>query len=49
VISRITVKAFKNHDKPVPEIAREIQVDCLVEASVLVFEAVRLDPAEPIE
>ena len=35
VISRSTVSAFKNYDKPVPEIAREINVDYLVEASVL--------------
>jgi tetratricopeptide (TPR) repeat protein len=37
VISRSTVNAFKNYDKPVPEIAREINVDFLVEASVLGF------------
>jgi len=37
VISRSTVNAFKNYDKPVPEIAKEINVDYLVEASVLSF------------
>lgn len=37
VISRSTVNAFKNYDKPVPEIAREIDVEYLVEASVLSF------------
>ena len=37
VISRHTVNAFKNFDKPIPEIAREINVDYLVEASVLGF------------
>jgi len=34
VISRYTVNAFKNFDKPIPEIAREINVEYLVEASV---------------
>jgi TolB-like protein/tetratricopeptide (TPR) repeat protein len=37
VISRSTVNAFKNYDKPAPEIAREINVEYLVEASVLGF------------
>jgi tetratricopeptide (TPR) repeat protein len=37
VISRHTVNAFKNIDKPVPEIAREINVEYLVEASVWGF------------
>jgi TolB-like protein/Flp pilus assembly protein TadD len=37
VISRSTVNSFKNYDKPVPEIAREINVEYLVEASVLSF------------
>jgi TolB-like protein/Tfp pilus assembly protein PilF len=37
VISRSTVNAFKNYDKPVPEIAKEINVEYLVEASVLGF------------
>jgi TolB-like protein/Flp pilus assembly protein TadD len=37
VISRSTVNAFKNYDKPIPEIASEINVDYLVEASVLSF------------
>jgi TolB-like protein/Flp pilus assembly protein TadD len=37
VISRSTVNAFKNYDKPLPDIAREINVDYLVEASVLGF------------
>jgi len=35
IISRSTVDAFKNYDKSVSEIAREINVDYLVEASVL--------------
>jgi tetratricopeptide (TPR) repeat protein len=35
VISRSTVNAFKNYDKPLPEIARDIDVEYLVEASVL--------------
>ncbi|MCK4853975.1 MAG: tetratricopeptide repeat protein, partial [Bacteroidales bacterium] len=37
LISKSTVSAFKNYNKPVPEIAREINVDYLVEASVLGF------------
>ena len=37
VISRSTVSTFKNYDKPIPDIAREINVDYLVEASVLGF------------
>ncbi len=37
VISRSTVNAFKNYDKPVPQIAKEINIDYLVEASVLGF------------
>lgn len=37
VISRYTVNAFKNFDKPIPEIAREINVGYLVEGSVLSF------------
>ncbi|MCK5461475.1 MAG: hypothetical protein KAI95_00615, partial [Bacteroidales bacterium] len=37
VISRSTVNAFKNYDKSVPEIARDINVQYLVEASVLSF------------
>ena len=37
VISRSTVNAFKNYDKPIPEIASKINVDYLVEASVLSF------------
>jgi hypothetical protein len=37
VISRSTVNAFKNYDKPLPDIAREINVDYMVEASVLGF------------
>jgi len=37
VISRHTVNAFKNFDKPIPVIAREINVEYLVEASVLGF------------
>ena len=37
VISRHTVNAFKNFDKPLPEIARQINVEYLVEASVLGF------------
>ena len=37
MISTSTVNAFKNYDKPAPEIAKEIGVDYLVEASVLGF------------
>jgi tetratricopeptide (TPR) repeat protein len=37
VISRHTVNSFGNYDKPIPEIAQEINVDYLVEASVLNF------------
>jgi len=35
IISRSTVDVFKNRDKPVAEIAREINVEYLVEASVV--------------
>jgi len=35
VISRSTVSAFKNEEKPVSQIAREIDVEYLVEASVM--------------
>jgi len=35
IISRRTVNAFKNYDKTISEIAEEINVDYLVEASVL--------------
>jgi len=35
VISRRTVDAFKNYDKPIPDLAREIDVEYLVEASVM--------------
>lgn len=38
VISKSTVDAFKNYDKPVAEIAREINVEYLVEASVLYLD-----------
>jgi TolB-like protein/Flp pilus assembly protein TadD len=38
IISKSTVDAFKNYEKPVSEIAREIDVDYLVEASVLPSE-----------
>ena len=38
VISRSTVNAFKNYNRPVSEIAREINVEYLVEASVMYFE-----------
>ncbi len=38
IISRSTVDAFKNYDKPIAEIAREINVDYLVETSVLASE-----------
>ncbi|MCK4879384.1 MAG: tetratricopeptide repeat protein [Bacteroidales bacterium] len=38
IISRSTVDAFKNYDKPIAEIAREIDVDYLVETSVLASE-----------
>jgi TolB-like protein/Flp pilus assembly protein TadD len=37
VISRHTVNALKNFNKPLPEIARQINVEYLVEASVLGF------------
>jgi TolB-like protein len=37
VISRHTVNAFKNFDKLLPDIARKINVEYLVEASVLSF------------
>ena len=37
VISRHTVNTFKNFDKPLPEIARRIDVEYLVEASVMSF------------
>ena len=37
VISRSTVNAFKNYDKSIPEIAKDINVEFLVEASVLGF------------
>ena len=38
IIGRSSVEAFKNYDKPISEIAREIDVDYLVETSVLVSE-----------
>jgi TolB-like protein/Flp pilus assembly protein TadD len=38
VISRSTVNAFKNQDKPVAQIAREIDVEYLVEASVMYID-----------
>ncbi len=38
IISRSTVDAFKNYDKPISEIAREIDVDYLVETSVMASE-----------
>ncbi len=38
VISRSTVIAFKNYDKPAAEIAREIDVEYLVEASVMYID-----------
>jgi TolB-like protein/Flp pilus assembly protein TadD len=37
VISRHTVNAFKDFNRPIPEIARKIDVEFLVEASVLSF------------
>ena len=37
VLPRTTINAFKNQDKPVAEIAREIDVEYLVEASVMHF------------
>jgi len=37
MISRSTVNAFKNYDRPISELAREINVDYLVEASVMSF------------
>lgn len=38
IISRTTVDAFRKYEKPVAEIARDIDVDYLVEASVLASE-----------
>ncbi|RLD84355.1 MAG: hypothetical protein DRJ10_01380, partial [Bacteroidetes bacterium] len=37
VISRSTVNSFKNYDKSIPDLAREINVEFLVEASVFSF------------
>jgi TolB-like protein/Flp pilus assembly protein TadD len=56
IISRSTVDAFKNYDKPIAEIAREINVDYLVETSVLASEdsvtlqlrLIHLDPEENV-
>ncbi|TFH26048.1 MAG: tetratricopeptide repeat protein [Bacteroidia bacterium] len=56
IISRSTVDAFKNYDKPIAEIAREIDVDYLVETSVLASEdsvtlqlrLIHLDPEENV-
>lgn len=54
IISRNTVNAFKNYDKTIPELAREINVDYLVEASVLGAEdsvtlQLRLIEVNPVE
>ena len=56
IISRSTVDAFKNYDKSIAEIAREIDVDYLVETSVLASEdsvtlqlrLIHLDPEENV-
>lgn len=56
IISRSTVDAFKNYDKPISEVAREIDVDYLVETSVLTSEdsitlqlrLIHLDPEENV-
>jgi TolB-like protein/Flp pilus assembly protein TadD len=56
IISRSTVDAFQNYDKPVTEVAREINVDYLVEASILTSEdtvtlqlrLIHLDPEENV-
>jgi len=56
IISRSTVNAFKNYDRTIPELAREINVDYLVEASVLGTEdsvtlnyrLIQVDPEENV-
>ncbi|MEA3460813.1 MAG: tetratricopeptide repeat protein [Bacteroidota bacterium] len=56
IISRSTVDAFKNYDKSISEIAREINVDYLVETSVLTSEdsvtlqlrLIHIDPEESV-
>lgn len=56
IISRSTVDAFKNYDKPIAEIARDIDVDYLVETSVLASEdsvtlqlrLIHIDPEESV-
>lgn len=56
IISRSTVDAFKNYDKPITEIAKDIEVDYLVETSVLASEdsvtlqlrLIQLDPEENV-
>ena len=56
IISRSTVDAFKNYDKSISEIAKEIDVDYLVETSVLASEdsvtlqlrLIHLDPEESV-
>jgi TolB-like protein len=56
IISRSTVDAFKNYDKSIAEIAREIDVDYLVETSVLASEdsvtlqlrLIHIDPEESV-
>jgi TolB-like protein len=35
VISRTSVKSYRNADRPIPEIARTLSVDAIVEGSVL--------------
>jgi len=35
VISRTTAMQYKGTHRPLPEIARELQVDCIVEGTVL--------------
>lgn len=56
IVSRSTVNAFKNYDKTIPELAREIHVDYLVEASVtgnkdsvsLQLRLIQVDPEENV-
>ncbi|RLD55436.1 MAG: hypothetical protein DRI97_09500 [Bacteroidetes bacterium] len=56
IISRSTVDAFKNREKPVSEIAREINVEYLVEASVVAsadsvsiqLRLIRVNPEESV-
>lgn len=56
IISRSTVDAFKNYEKPVSEIAREIDVEYLIEGSVtgtedsvtLQLRLIHLEPEESV-